>query len=139
MAVQTRQTIPVFDAQRMEALCRILGDTDDGLSGSQIGYLLQDSKIPDTDPTLTKWKRLFNAFISFQNENHVGNHVVVFITRAMNPASYTARPTDFRLRQDKLNTVLAFSGMQVGDDGKVRRTGTAKNLDEQWSLGLLQR
>lgn len=130
MTVQTRQTVPVFDAQRMEAICRVLGDTENGLSGSQIGYLLQDSKIPETDPGLTKWKRLFNAFVAFQNENQVGNHVVVFINRAMNPASYTANPTIFRLRQDRLNIVLAFCGMQVGDDGKIRRTGSAKNLDE---------
>jgi uncharacterized protein (TIGR02391 family) len=130
MTVQTRQSVPVFDAQQMQAICRILGDTDDGLSGSQIGYLLQDSKIPDVDPGATKWKRLFNAFIAFQNENQVGNHVVVFINRAMNPASYTANPTNFRLLQDRLNTVLAFCGMQVGDDGKTRRTGIASSLDE---------
>lgn len=130
MPVQTRQAVPVFDAQRMEALCRILGDTNEGLTGPQIGYLLQDCRIPDTDPGATKWKRLFNAFVAFQNENHVGNHVVVFVNRAMNPASYTANPTVFKLRQDRLNVVLAFCGMQVGDDGKIRRTGTAKNLDE---------
>ena len=130
MALQSRQQIKVFDAQHLEAICKVLADTEDGLTGTQIGYLLQDCRIPETDPGLTKWKRLFNAFVAFQNEHKAGNHVVVFIKRAMNPASYTEKQTDFRLRQDRLNTVLAFCGMQIGDDGKVRRTGSVNTLDE---------
>jgi uncharacterized protein (TIGR02391 family) len=46
------------------------------------------------------------------------------------PASYTEKQTDFRLRQDRLNTVLAFCGMHVGDDGRIRRAGAASTLDE---------
>lgn len=130
MTIATKQRIPTFDAQRLEAIAKVLGDTENGLTGSQIGYLLRDSNIPDIDPTNTKWKRLFNAFIAFQNEHQVGNHVVVFITRAMAPASYTERQTEFRLRQDRLNTVLAFSGLYVRDDGKVRRASAATTLDE---------
>jgi len=130
MAVQTRQNVPLFDAQRLEAICRVLADTETGLTGSQIGYLLQDSRIPDTDPELTKWRRLFNAFVAFQNEHHIGNHIVVFMNKAMNPASYTEKQTDFRLRQDRLNTVLAFCGMHIGDDGKVRRAGAVTTLDQ---------
>jgi uncharacterized protein (TIGR02391 family) len=122
--------MPTFDAQRLEAIARVLADTDSGLTGSQIGYLLADSKIPDVDPTNTKWKRLFNAFIEFQNQHQVGNHVVVFITRAMSPASYTERPHDFKLRQDRLNTVLSFCGLYVGDNGKVRKASAATTLDE---------
>lgn len=130
VAVKARQTIPVFDAQRLEAICKVLADTENGLTGSQIGYLLKDCQISDVTPGLTKWKRLFNAFIEFQNEHQVGNHVVVFINRTMTPASYTEKQPLFRLRQDRLNTVLAFCGMHVGDDGKVRRTGSVTTLDE---------
>jgi uncharacterized protein (TIGR02391 family) len=54
--------------------------------------------------TPTKWKRLFNAFVRFQNEHQARNCVVVFITRSMNPASYTDRSDVFRLRRDKLCT-----------------------------------
>lgn len=130
MTITSRQRVPTFDAQRLEAIAKVLADTETGLTGSQIGYLLQDCNIPDPDSTMTKWKRLFNAFVSFQNEHLVGNHVVVFINRAMNPASYTERPGDFRLRQDRLNTVLAFCGMHVGDNGKIKRSSTVSTLDE---------
>lgn len=45
---------PSLDTNQLEAICRILGDTQEGLSGSEIGKLLSDAKIPDTDPLMTK-------------------------------------------------------------------------------------
>lgn len=122
--------VPAFDAQHLESIARILADTESGLTGSQIGYLLSDCKIPDTDPSNTKWKRLFNAFVGYQNQRQFGNHVVVFINRAMNPVQYTGSPQAFARRRDELNVVLAFSGMYVGEDGKVRRSKASKNLDD---------
>ena len=130
MPVATKQRMPMFDSQHLQAIAQVLADTESGLTGSQIGYLLRDSNIPDVDPTNTKWKRLFNAFIAFQNEHQVGNHIAVFINRAMAPATYTERHTEFRLRQDRLNTVLAFCGLRVSDSGKVCRATQATTLDE---------
>jgi len=124
------QRIDPFDSQQLTAIAKVLADTNDGLTGSEIGYLLGDSQIPDVAPTYTKWKRLFNAFVEFQNKHYVGNHVLVFIGRAMNPANYTENPTVFSLRRDQLNKVLAFRGMKVGTDGKVHRSTVAGNLDE---------
>jgi len=54
MAIETKNVVPPFSPQHQEAICRVLADTDTGLTGSEIGYLLQDSRIVDTDPTLTK-------------------------------------------------------------------------------------
>lgn len=124
------EIVPPFGTQDLASIAKILGDTSDGLTGSEIGYLLQDCEIPDVTPETTKWKRLFNAFIEFQNKRQFGNHVVVFINHAMNPAQYTQSPTLFSERRDQLNTVLSFSGMYVGEDGKVRRAKKASNLNE---------
>ena len=130
MAIETRNLISAFSAQHLEAICRVLAETDTGLTGSEIGYLLQDSRLEDADPGITKWKRLFNAFVRFQNEHQAGNGVVVFITRSMNPASYTDRPDVFRLRRDKLNAVLAFCGLYLREDGKVKREQRASTIDQ---------
>jgi hypothetical protein len=67
---------------------------------------------------------------TLQNQRQFGNHVVVFINRAMDPVQFTSDPTRFRRWRDRLNTLLAFSGMSVGDDGKVRWVKPASNLDE---------
>jgi uncharacterized protein (TIGR02391 family) len=130
VAIETRHLVPPFSAQHLEAICRVLADTDIGLTGSEIGHLLQDSRIEDTDLTLTKWKRLFNAFVHFQNEHQASNGIVVFITRAMNPASYTDRPDVFRLRRDKLNAILAFCGLHLREDGKLKRDDKASTIDQ---------
>jgi uncharacterized protein (TIGR02391 family) len=122
--------VPIFDAQHLTSIAKILADTDEGLTGSQIGYLLQDCEIPDIASDQTKWKRLFNAFVEFQNQRQFGNHVVVFVNKAMNPVQYTSSPQVFASRRDQLNTVLAFSGLSVGEDGKVRWVKRATGLDE---------
>jgi len=79
---------------------------------------------------MTKWKRLFNALVGFQNQRQFGNHVIVFVTRAMNPVQYTSRPHVFATRRDQLNTVLAFSGMHLGEDGKVRWSRRSTELSD---------
>jgi uncharacterized protein (TIGR02391 family) len=124
------ERVDVFNPQQLEAIAKILGDTATGLTGSQIGYILQDCRIPDVSPDMTKWKRIFNAFVGHQNRRQFGNHVLMFINRAMNPVNYTASPEAFASRQSQLNSVLAFCGMTVGDDGKVRRAAQARDLGD---------
>ncbi len=45
MAIACKQSIPTFDAQRFEAIAKVLGDTNDGLTGSEIAYQLQNCRI----------------------------------------------------------------------------------------------
>ena len=111
--------IPPFNPQQLTAIAKVLGDTAKGLTGSEISYFLNDCKIPDVSPDMTKYKRLFNAFVEWQNEKRVGNHVLMFINRAMNPVQYTADQDSFASRRDELNEVLAFCGMTVAEDGRV--------------------
>jgi uncharacterized protein (TIGR02391 family) len=79
---------------------------------------------------MTKWKRLYNAFAEMQNQRDFGNHVVLFINRTMSPVQYTGDPGRFTTRRDQLNAVLSFSGLAVGDDGRIRWSQKATNLDE---------
>lgn len=122
--------VPVFNAQQLMAIAKALGDTGDGLKGTEIGHLLVQCRVPDVDPTLTKWQRLYNAFGEFQNKRQFGNHVVKFINLAMNPVQFTTDPAKFRRWRDRLNVILIFSGMAVGENGQVCRVKAASNLDE---------
>lgn len=121
--------INCFDSQQLEAACRVLADTERGLSGSQIERLLQEIDVPDLSPGMTKWKRLFNALAMAQNRHQVGNHLIMFINRAMNPVSYARDPGAFIWRRDELNVVLAFSGFYIRDDGQVGFATRATTLD----------
>ena len=44
----------------------------DGLTGSEIADLLAACEITDTDPTITKRHRLYNAFAHEQNRGKTG-------------------------------------------------------------------
>lgn len=123
-------SIPLFTAEQLQSICQVLADTQDGLTGSEIGYILGNCRVPDVSSEMTKWKRLFNALITIQNQKQIGNYTVMFINRAMDPVRYTSRPDLFSSRQRTLNDVLAFTGFKVGDDGKVRWVPKAQNLDE---------
>jgi len=136
-SIHAKNPLPPFDGQQLEAISKVLADTDTGLTGSEIDHLLAECHVPDVSPGWTKWKRLCNAFVEFQNAHQLGNHVVVFIGKAMSPVSYADRPDVFRERRDRLNTVLALCGMTVGDDGRVRMAARAANLDE--ALGRANR
>lgn len=116
------ERIEPFNAQKLEAACRVLADTERGLTGSELGYLIQDCKIQDVSPTMTKWKRLFNALAEAQNKHQVGNHLVMFINRALDPVSYARDKEKFEWRRSELNVVLSFSGFYVREDGKVAKT-----------------
>ena len=100
-----------------------------GLSGTQIERLLQEIEVADTSPGMTKWKRLFNALAGAQNKHQVGNHLIMFVNRAMNQVSYARDPATFTWRRDELNVVLAFSGFYVREDGKVGQADKATTLD----------
>jgi uncharacterized protein (TIGR02391 family) len=122
--------IALFSGQQLESIAQVLADTGSGLTGSEIGHILAECRIPDVSPTMTKWKRLYNAFVEYQNVKQFGNHVVGFIHKAMNPVRYTSQPHAFAQRRDDLNQVLAFAGMHLGDDGKLRPTDRASNISE---------
>lgn len=130
MAIRFRQRIAIFAPERLEPITKVLADTKNGLTGSEIANMLAQCRIPDVDPTNTKWKRLFNAFVTFQNEHKVGNHVVMFINRTLDPARYTSAPDTFVQRREALNPILVLCGMSVGDDGKVRNAAKASTLSD---------
>jgi len=116
------ERIQPFNAQKLEAACRVIADTERGLTGSEIEYLLQDCKLTDVSPNMTKWKRLFNALVGAQNKYKVGNHLIMFINRALDPVKYARDKGKFDWRRNELNVVLSFSGFSVREDGKVTHT-----------------
>ncbi|GAB64328.1 conserved hypothetical protein [Candidatus Jettenia caeni] len=105
--------ISCFRSEELEAISKILADTNTGLTGAEIYHTLTKCQIQDVDPINTKWKRLYNAFIEEQNKKQYGNHVVAFIHKAMNPVQYVHSPTYFEAKRQELNKVLAFSGLQL--------------------------
>jgi uncharacterized protein (TIGR02391 family) len=114
--------LPCFESAHLEAACRVLADTANGLTGTEIEYILAELQIEDAGASMTKWRRLFNALAEVQNKHQVGNHVIQFVNKAMSPARYTSKPELFAWRQDGLNVALAFAGYAVNIKGQVVHT-----------------
>ena len=70
------ERIPPFRTAVIESVCRVLGDTSQGLTGTEIHRLLADARIPDIDSSNTKWKRLFNAIAEIQSRKQIGNYLI---------------------------------------------------------------
>ena len=114
--------IPCFETSQLEAVCKVLADTTNGLKGNEIGHILADMRLDDLDAGITKWKRLFNALANAQNTHQIGNYLIMFVNRAMSPARYISTPELFEWRRDGINVALAFAGYSVREDGKVVHT-----------------
>ena len=121
---------PIFSAEVLEGIAKILGDTKDGLTGGEIGHTLAKCNVAEFDTTATKWKRIHNALAQAQNCHQDGRVVVGFIHKSMSPSRWTDRAGQFEVLRERLNVPLAFAGLQLEADGKLRRTVPAKTIRE---------
>jgi len=120
--------LPSFSEQQLEAVAKQLGDM---LTGSEITRVLQQAEIyKDVLPGETKWKRLLTAFKLQQRADGNGNRVARATEITMDPVRFTAAPEQFAIQREQMNTILAFSGMQLAEDGHLRRTDPIKTLTE---------
>lgn len=123
-------TIVPFDQGQLEGICKVLGHTETGLSGDEIGQLLRASQIEDPQPTITKRKRLFEALHNCQQKENCGNCVANFIMNACAPVRYVGHGRIFEARRAELNPVLALCGYELGHDGKLESVSKATTLTE---------
>lgn len=122
--------ITPFSDVHLERICAVLADTTTGLTGSEIGRLLHDLGISDPEPGMTKRHRLYEALRARQQHDRCGNLIVAFVHRAMDPVRYTGNFGHFESKRHELNEVLAFCGLSLGEDGKLRQQTTARTLTE---------
>lgn len=122
--------VVIFEPGELEGICKVLGDTSSGLSGSEIGQLLRTCQINDPQPALTKWKRLFEALYACQQKDGSGVGVAKFIQAACAPTRYAANVAMFEARRDELNFVLSMCGYELGHDGKLRIVTKAATLND---------
>jgi hypothetical protein len=119
--------LPPWGEHVVQGVADVLGATETGLSGSEIGRLLGAQLVPDPGSSFTKRLRLGQALLVGQRRDGASNCVVRFINDAMTPVRYHENPGLRTLRQDALNEVLVFEGLRVLDDGRIGR-GSAPAL-----------
>lgn len=77
-----------------------------------------------------KWERVLLALTCRQKVDRCGNNVGAFIQAAMAPVRFVGRSQVFGDFRDRINEVLAFSGLHLGEDGKLKPVAKAHTLAE---------
>lgn len=119
-----------FTQAQLQAIGEALGDTTDGLTGSEIAHLLATCGIADSDPTATKRHRLYNAFAHDQNHRRDRTRILGFIRHAMKPERFARCPERFKPMRAHLNRALAFAGLAVDATGTLAASEQARTLSE---------
>lgn len=132
-----------IDEQQLKAVCNILGETNQGLTKTELTRLLQQSKIDILSDGssnngytyqigLNKRDWLYNCLVASVNKTHSLANVYVFFEKALNPVSYTEVKDRNRYQCliEGVNKVLLLAGLEITNEGKLIEVAQAKSLDE---------
>lgn len=122
-----------FDQQKIEKICDIIADTDQGLTGSQLQHVLDLCEVEYSQPiTPNKRKWFFNCIADKYNLEHSVLLFKKIIECAVNPASYTefSKRNQYSFLVDGINKVLLLEGYEINASGVIVKSVRAKNLDE---------
>lgn len=114
----------------IEGIAKILGDTNEGLTGTEIRNYRIQSNIEDIDSTKTKWVRLHNAFINMCAESECSNRVLRFIRVALAPERFVSDKLRFESFRDKVNQQLAFCCCRYNEDGTFSMIQKATTISD---------
>jgi uncharacterized protein (TIGR02391 family) len=115
---------------QIEKIAHILGDTQSGLTGTEIGFMLSSCDIKDVNPEFSKWKRLYNAFVERHNKTGTDNFILKFIAKALEPARFAGKSDQLNYLSGQLNVVLSFLGLAYKDDGYFHNVKATSTLTE---------
>lgn len=119
--------IPCFSVGQIETLAQTLGNCG---SGTDITRFLRDRGLEDRSGESTKWRRLYSIFLAYQRQDGCANRIIDFIQAFLIPARFVGRNEEFEVHRNKLNTILAFSGLEYLPNGQFRKCEVAQTLDE---------
>ena len=114
----------------IQSVCDVLGDTDTGLTGFEIGKLIERLNLPDPEPSASKRHRIYKSLFAQQQSTTSSDSIIAFVEEAMAPVSYTTRRLSFETRRAQLNLALAFVGLHVNDSGRVVKGEYSSTVDE---------
>jgi hypothetical protein len=129
-----------FSQAEIESIAKAIGDTESGLTNSEIDRLLFECNIDDPGPG-TKWKRIVQALAESQRKEGDRRAILAFIRKSMKPSKYVDAPQRFEHLRARINKSLLFCGLILDEGGQIKQTNSAliPSLDEHDSSRLGKR
>lgn len=129
--------------EQLQAICGVLGETNTGLTKTELKTVLGQSEIELVDDgcrsngityTIGHNKRtwLYNCLENELNKTHNFTKIHTFIESALNPARYTDdnKRAMFTNLLEGVNKILMLAGLEVQSSGKLQPIIKATTLDE---------
>lgn len=126
---------PPLPESVVTAIADALGDTSQGLSGSEIGRLLAQLGFQDPGTDITKRHRLGLALINQQRRDGASNCVIRFVSEAMAIGRHLGHRERFEELRAGVDPALSLAGYYIRADGRIgRRTVKATTFDDVAAL-----
>ncbi len=120
----------ILDDNSIFKIAKIIGSSTI-LTGKRLTSLLDQSDLSLGNEGTTKWRRLYDAFTKFQNEQNTCNNILLFIRLALAPSSFIDDIIEYQYLKSRTNQILAFSGFEFRDeDGKIHKVKKAGNIQD---------
>lgn len=120
----------IFTASQLTAISNALGDTNFGLTNSEIDYLILECRFSDTSQGENKRTRIFNAFVEDQNARQDRVGILAFIRKSMKPERHLKDPSRFEALRVLLNQALSFVELAVNESGELISTEKASTISQ---------
>ncbi len=122
--------ISKLNKELLRKLCAVVADTENGITGRQIGEYLYSLNIQDIASGITKKDRLYEALNQKQTEDNCANNVFIFVSKVMNPVNYVDDIDMFNYRRTGINKVMVFAGYELDQSGNFKSVEKVTNLTE---------
>ena len=122
-----KRQFPYIESNILETLCKTLGEA---LTNTEIDKYLADSGLKNVEPVGTKWRRLYNSFVEYQNRTQVSNGILKFVQISIHPTRFVHNKELFEATRTDLNKIFSFIGLQLGENGKFRGTEKATTISQ---------
>lgn len=119
-----------IDSGTLEGLAKILADTEQGLKVTELSRFIPEAGLIDIDPSNTKWKRLYNSFVDFQNRNQNSNSILKFINVSLTPSRFIGQNDKYETIRAELNKRLSFIGLKLNEKGVFNPVALATTITE---------
>lgn len=131
---------------KLQAICDILAETQEGLTGREISQLLEQCSIPDLESSERgvpkdsiimkpkKSKRLYIALSNQQKRDNSSSVIFFFIKVVMDPVRYIDNQSLYDTRLSKLNVALSFTGLKLTEANEFIKVKESETLSDAQRL-----
>lgn len=112
----------------METLAKIVAEC---MTGSQMNGIFQECGVTDTSNESTKWKRIYDTFLSRQELDGSSNAFLNFIKKSLKPVRFiNGENGNYEEILSLVNRPLMLLGLQMTNEGKLIRVEAATSITE---------